>query len=289
MPVLTVFLTNRECPWRCVFCDLWRFALEHEVAPGDLPFQLESALAEAAAAGPPARQLKLYNAGSFFDARAIPPADHPALARLAGGFERLIVECHPALVGERVARFRDELVRASADPAPAFEVAMGLETVNPSVLPLLNKRVTTEDFARAAGWLRSEGIDVRGFVLVQPPYEASGEAVMWARRSAEFAFACGVSVVSLIPVRPGNGALEALRAAGQFEPPTLRTLEEAIETCLGSAPAGGRVFADVWDLERFSQCPACFPARRERLERMNHTQRVEPAVRCGCDDSRQGH
>ncbi|HEY1809949.1 MAG TPA: hypothetical protein VGG42_15405, partial [Acidobacteriaceae bacterium] len=23
IPVATVFLTNRECPWRCVMCDLW--------------------------------------------------------------------------------------------------------------------------------------------------------------------------------------------------------------------------------------------------------------------------
>ena len=27
LPVATIFLTNRECPWRCVMCDLWRNTL----------------------------------------------------------------------------------------------------------------------------------------------------------------------------------------------------------------------------------------------------------------------
>ena len=27
VPVATIFLTNRECPWRCVMCDLWRNTL----------------------------------------------------------------------------------------------------------------------------------------------------------------------------------------------------------------------------------------------------------------------
>ena len=34
--VTTVFLTNRECPWRCLMCDLWRNTLEHSVATGSM-------------------------------------------------------------------------------------------------------------------------------------------------------------------------------------------------------------------------------------------------------------
>ena len=42
----------------------------------------------------------------------------------------------------------------------------------------------------------------------------------------------------------------------------------------------GRVFVDLWDLERFSDCPHCLPARRQRLQRVNLSQRVEPAAAC---------
>jgi len=47
----------------------------------------------------------------------------------------------------------------------------------------------------------------------------------------------------------------------------------------------GRVFADLWDLEKFSSCPACFVARKQRLERMNFMQTIEPPVVCSrCHD-----
>ncbi len=96
--VATVFLTNRECPWRCVMCDLWRNTLSEPVQRGDIPRQIAYALERL----PAARQIKLYNSGSFFDRGAIPVEDYPEIARLLRGFERVIVECHPALVGERL-------------------------------------------------------------------------------------------------------------------------------------------------------------------------------------------
>ncbi len=94
--VNTIFLTNRECPWRCLMCDLWKNTLTDSVPLGAIPAQIEFALAQL----PAARHVKLYNAGSFFDPRAIPLADYPAIAALLRPFEHVIVESHPALVGE---------------------------------------------------------------------------------------------------------------------------------------------------------------------------------------------
>lgn len=284
--VATIFLTNRECPWRCVFCDLWKNTLTGTVPVGAIPAQIDHALSRLA----PARLIKLYNSGSFFDPRAIPVEDHPAIAARVAGFERVIVECHPSLVGERVLRFRDLLdhgrmlhrERAGRRPEgcpPRLEVAMGLETAHASVLARLNKRMTLDDFQRAAVFLRTRDIATRAFVLVKPPFLTSEqEALDWAVRSAEFAFNCGAEVVSLIPTRFGNGALEALARQGSFSPPRLSTLEAALAG--GLAIGKGRVFADLWDLERFSGCAACFTARRERLGTMNLTQTIPPAVRC---------
>jgi hypothetical protein len=60
----------------------------------------------------------------------------------------------------------------------------------------------------------------------------------------------------------------------------------SIETVLeeGLRLDGGRVFMDLWDLERFYECENCGPQRRERLRRMNHTQTVPPPVACDCED-----
>ncbi len=45
---------------------------------------------------------------------------------------------------------------------------------------------------------------------------AETEALEWAVKSAEFAFNSGINVVSLIPTRPGNGALDRLMEARDF-------------------------------------------------------------------------
>jgi radical SAM enzyme (TIGR01210 family) len=265
--IATLLLTNRECPWKCVFCDLWKNTLDTDVPRAAIETQIRRALADL----PPARWIKLYNAGSFFDPRAIPSGEVPAVAQLLAPFERVIVESHPAFVDERVLRLRDRI-------PGRLEVAIGLEVANAAVLARLNKGMTLADFARAAEYLRRERIDLRAFVMVQPPFVAPEEAVERARRSLEFAQECGARVCTLLPTRGGNGALEALAEQGHFAPPSLATFEAAFER--GLPDARSLVFADLWDLERFAECSECFPARRDRLARMNRTQKIEPPVVC---------
>ena len=269
--VATILLANRECPWRCLMCDLWTHTTEETVPEGAIPAQIRTALARL----PPARRVKLYNAGSFFDPRAIPPGDDPAIAALLEPFERVIVESHPALVGGRA--------RALARRLPGrLEVAMGLETVHPEVLPLLGKKMTLEDFRAAAGRLAADGIALRAFVLLGLPFVPPDEAVSWALESARFAFDCGATAVAIIPTRSGNGALDALARRGEFSPPRLAAVEEAASrgVRLGDG-RDRRVFVDLWDLPRLRECAACFPARAERLETINLEQRVPPPVACG--------
>lgn len=270
--VATIFLTNRECPWRCLMCDLWQNTLTESVPPGAIPEQIDFALGQLGEA----RQIKLYNAGSFFDPRAILPEDFSAIAAQVRGFERVMVECHPALIGDAVLRFRDLL-------SGRLEVAMGLETVEPTVLEKLNKRMTLDRFAKAAEFLRAHDVALRVFVLVKPPFLEESAALEWARRSVEFAFDCGAGVVSLIPTRAGNGALDSLAASGDFAPPKLATFEAAFDHGVGLQR--GRVFADLWDLEKFSSCPHCFSTRRERLQEMNARQVVLPRVNCAACES----
>lgn len=268
VPVATIFLTNRECPWRCVMCDLWKNTLKESAGPGAIPRQIEFALERL----PAARHVKLYNSGSFFDAQAIPREDYPAIAELVRHFERTIVECHPALVGARCFELRDLL-------GHALEVAMGLETVHIDVLQRLNKQMTVEQFAQAAETLRSHDVDVRTFLLVQPPFMQPEESLLWAERSLDFAFDCGATAASLIPTRGGNGAMEALAQAGEFTPPRLATVEAAME--YGLLAKRGRVFVDLWDLQRNAAgCAPCWPKRLERLQTMNLTQRVSHAIEC---------
>jgi uncharacterized Fe-S cluster-containing MiaB family protein len=138
--------------------------------------------------------------------------------------------------------------------------------------------MTLGQFSDAAEFLRDHGIALRVFVLVKPPFLDEVEALEWGKRSLEFAMDCGATAVCLIPTRSGNGALEALTELGVFSEPRLGTLEDALAHGLGLRR--GRVFADLWDLERFSNCDECFGERKERLERMNLRQEIENPVEC---------
>ncbi|HEX5220091.1 MAG TPA: radical SAM protein [Verrucomicrobiae bacterium] len=291
----TILLANKECPWRCLMCDLWKNTLTRTVPRGAISKQIEFALARF---GSLPEQLKLYNSGSFFDPAAIPVADYVDIAEKISFAKHVVVESHPRLVGGKACRLRDLL-------SGSLEVAMGLETIHPQVLPRLNKKFDPDHFARAAELLRREGIAMRAFVLVKPPFLDDAEAIEWAVKSSAFAFDCGAGVVSLIPTRGGNGALERLREAGDFAPPRLSVLERTFEQVLNlkraratlspSTPSPGRtseggalggrgsnirVFADTWDLEAFSDCDACFEKRRQRLRAMNLSQTILPAIRC---------
>jgi radical SAM enzyme (TIGR01210 family) len=282
--VATVFLTGRECPWRCTMCDLWRYTTAGDTPPGAIPRQVAAARAEAEATDRPIDAMKLYNAGSFFDPRAVPESDYTAVAAALAGIAHLVVESHPALVSDRkcrVDRWLEALaVCALSDDRPSLEVAVGLETAHPGALDRLNKRFTLDDFRRAAAALAARGIGLRVFLLISPPFVPDDEQDDWLRRSLDESFASGAGVVSLVPTRPGNGAIDALAMAGLFRPPALADIERSLAVALTHAGGRGRVFVDVWDIERFASCRHCIAARRARLHWMNLEQQIAPAVRC---------
>jgi radical SAM enzyme (TIGR01210 family) len=262
-----VLLVNRECPWRCVYCDLWKQTLPGPTPPGAISAQVDLALQHPACAR--ATQIKLYNAGSFFDAGAVPPRELPEIARRLRRFARVIVECHPALIGPRVFQFRDALAPAQ------LEVAMGLEIAHPEVLSRLNKRLTLEVYAAACARLAAEGVDIRAFVMVQPPFLPPAQSVDWAARSVAFAVEHGAAAVCLIPTRLTHGPMQRLAEHGWFSAPALETLEEAWAVSLPAA-RGRRLLADTWDLQKFSRCPHCWERRAARLQRMNLEQTLLP-------------
>ena len=279
-PSATVFLTGAECPFTCVFCDLWRYTAFGPTPEGALPAQLRSALERLPgllreAGLDRCDRLKLYNASNFFEPRAVPEADLEPIARLADGFERVVVECHPRLVDGRVRRFADRL-------EGRLEVAMGLETVHPAALPRLGKQLTLEQFDRAAARLLEEGIDLRVFVLVGVPFVPWEEQAEWVAASVRHAAGAGARSVALIPVRGGNGELERLQRLGWFRPPDLALVEESLALGLEAVARRAAVQVDPWDLDRIdAACGSCGAARMEAIRDMNLT--GKPG-RTTCDD-----
>jgi len=267
--IITIFLTNKECPFTCLMCDLWKNTTDKKVPTGAIPEQIEWALSQL----PPARLIKLYNSGNFFDAQAIPKEDYQEISYLLQDFETVIVESHPRLINDKVLQFRDML-------GAELQVAIGLETVHPEVVSKLNKRMRLADFKRSVEFLNKHDIKSRAFILLRPPFLNEIEGIEWARKSIDYAFECGVECCVIIPTRSGNGALDILQKEGHFSPPDIKSLEEVLDYGIGLR--SGLVFADLWDIDLFSTCMKCLEERKIRLENTNLNQRLQPAVFCSC-------
>lgn len=259
--VATIFLTNRECPFRCLMCDLWKNTTEQATPVGAIPEQIDFALQQL----PVAQHIKLYNSGNFFDEKAIPRADWSGIAERVRRFDTVIVENHPSLCNDRCGEFQQFC-------ETQLEVALGLETSHPQTLAKLNKQMTVDDFARACELLLKEKVLIRAFVLLKPPETTEEQGIERAIRSVRFAFECGVDCCAVIPVRTGNGIMEHLASAGLFKRPRLSSLEIVLRETLSWKR--GRVLADLWDAAQFADSPETAAEQISRLEKMNLTQSV---------------
>ena len=270
---LTVFLAGAECPFTCAFCDLWQWTIDGPARPGALTRQLEAVVAATDLAN--IQRLKLYNASNFFDSHAVPAEDVDGIAALARGFRSVTVESHAGTIGEKTLAFSRRI------PA-RLEVAVGLETIHPVALASLNKRLDVGRFDAAARLLRDNGIDLRVFVLLGAPYVPAADSREWTLRTVEHAVEQGASVISIIPLRGGNGEMERLQGLGELVPPTLRDLETVLDEAVRFA--GAVVTADLWDVERLPACELCCKERFERMRRINLTGAMLPPVECvECD------
>jgi radical SAM enzyme (TIGR01210 family) len=269
--VNTIFLTGKECAFKCLMCDLWKNTLDETAPLGAIVKQIDYALEQL----PQADAIKLYNNGNFFDTKAISPKEYPAIISRVSGYKRVVVENHPKLCNKCCIEF-NEMLDAK------LEVAMGLETIHPDVLPRLNKQLAPEDFKNATKFLNQHNIDVRAFILLNAPYITdASESVAWTLKSIQFAFECGAVRCSVIPVRPGNGVMDILWKENFYTPPTLAMLEEVFEKAL--LLKQGQVFIDTWDIGFLSKCSVCFEARKFRLEKMNLIQKILPQIECVCN------
>jgi hypothetical protein len=242
-------------------CDLWKNTTLTSVPAGAIPAQIDFALSRL----PEARHIKLYNSGNFFDPKAVSPTDWPGIADRVRSFKTVIVENHPSLCGDACPEFQ-QMLRTQ------LEVAMGLETSHVETLARLNKRMTIQDFSRASAFLLQNEILVRAFVLLKPPWTSEEQAVERAIESVRFAFDSGVTCCSIIPVRAGNGIMEQLADGQQFSPPKLSSLETVLREALSWNR--GRVFADLWDAEKFADDPSTAAQQIATLQRMNLTQQL---------------
>lgn len=246
----TVFLTASQCPIGCNMCDLHLNTLPGATPSGAIAQQVDIAIKDS-----DAKWLKLYNSGNFFDPRSIPPSDYAAIAERCNQFDRVIVENHPKFGKSRLQSFLKLLTCR-------FEIAVGLETVQPRWLGRLEKQMSRDDFSSYASEMARLGVDLRVFLILGVPGIDAVESVRWTRLSLRHAIACGARHVSIIPARSGHGWRGKAEQLPEFSTTLLAEIHEQL-----LQDSGGRavVTLDLWNV-------SANDAGYDRLQQSNLTQ-----------------
>lgn len=210
----------------CTMCG-YNIESDRAVSADDIVRQFDGALARLGDVS----MVKVYTSGSFLDVREVPEeASSHMLRACADRGARLLVESRPEYI-------TSESLEAALALHDDLELAIGLESANDKVLRYsVNKGFTVADYDRAASVLREEGVDLRTYVLLKPPFlterEAIEDAVATAAHAAPFSHSISVNAVN---VQKGT-LVERLWRDWSYRPPWLWSALEVVERCAGLEP-----------------------------------------------------
>jgi hypothetical protein len=217
----------------------------------------------------------MYTSGSFLDDNEVPPAVREQYFDALKGCKRLLFESRPEFITPDVVGSLPKNVT----------VALGLESSNPEVLRTsVHKGFTPEDIRRAGELLKDNGIGVRTYLLLKPPFMTEQMAIEDAVASARFAdpFSDEISINPLNVQRATY--VERLWKRGEFRSPWIwslievfRQLSGTVSARLMSSPSGGGAMRGVHN------CGECDQRALDAIERFSYSQDVKDLdVDCGC-------
>jgi len=173
--------------------------------------------------------LCIYNAGSFFNNREMPPEARKHIYKTLHyhkDIRQIIFESRPDYISEE-----EMQILKSSLPDKRLEIGIGLESSNEFIRQVcLNKGFNLEKFLQALTIIKKNGIHFLAYVLLKPPFVDEKTAIEDAISSVEWAFSKGVDVVSLEPVSVQDYTLvRLLFNMNLFRPPWIWSVFEVIK------------------------------------------------------------
>lgn len=234
-------------------------------------------------------EVNLYNSGSFFADREIPPdvRDHVLTYVGQAGLRRVLVESRPEHVSADKLRIAKHLLGACE-----LDVGIGLESANDHVREtLINKGFSLDEFERSVQIIGQSGACLLAYVLIKPPGLSEAESIADAVESARYVFETAKkhrvnARVALQPsfVAPGT-KVERDFLAGHYAPPNLWSVVSVVR----QAHPFGELLVGLSDegLEPRrmpSGCDSCTNELRAALTEYNRTRNLDALnkVQCNC-------
>jgi radical SAM enzyme (TIGR01210 family) len=230
-----VFLLTNGCEWAlrsghgCTMCGhlAKQTRTDEAISADHLIDQFQTALRGIESHGIPI--LNIFNNGSFFNENEIPAEARRSMLRMiseSNSLKKVLVECRPEHISEELV----SEMRATI-PDKELEIAIGLESASDRVRRLsINKGFNLREFAEAARIIKANGIGLRTYVLLKPPFLSEREAIEDSVETIKTAFSMGADVVSLEAVTVQRYTLvEFLADRGLYRVPWLWSILEVVK------------------------------------------------------------
>jgi archaeosine synthase beta-subunit len=276
-----LILKTRGCYWAdekgCSMCGYAKDTLGRSATPEEIGEQTARALARYR----DEPYVKVYTSGSFLDDREVDPASREAfVTAFSGRARRLLFETLPEFATEeRLHPLREAF-------AGELEVALGLETTDPTVLARnVHKNAPPSEYLRAADRVRALRLRSKAYLLLKPPYLTEQESVDDVVRSIGGA-ARRFDALSVNPVHIQNGTVvEWLYHRGRYRPPWLWSVVEVLRRGAGErGPARLVSFPTAGGLARGPHnCGRCDARVLAAIEEVSLSQRFDALAELGCE------
>jgi archaeosine synthase beta-subunit len=276
-----LILKTRGCYWAdlkgCSMCGYAKDTLGRSATPEELGEQLRRALDRYR----DEPYVKVYTSGSFLDDREV---DIESRLRLVSAFSgkarRLLFETLPEFATpETLSPLRDAF-------AGEIEVALGLETTDPTVLArYVHKSAAPSEYLAAADRVRALGLRAKAYLLLKPPYLTEDESIQDVVRSVTEA-APRFDAMSVNPVHIQNGTVvEWLYHRGRYRPPWLWSVVEVLANGAGQRGTARLVsFPTAGGLARGPHnCGECDARVLAAIEEASLSQEFGPLQELDCD------
>ena len=243
----TIILMTRGCSWArklgCSMCGYTNDSIDVDLSLEDLMNQVDEGLK----GGDHYEYIKIFTSGSFLDDREI--ENGIALKMISYLDEkapdaRILIESRPEYVDEN-------LIGGLKDRHSNIEIAIGLEDGDDAVRSqLIRKGFTYEQYREAGRLLKREGVHIKTYLLLKPPFLGEGDSIEKTLLSIEKVHNdFPGSTISVNPMNiQSNTPVENMYIRGIYRPPWLWSLLEVLgrghdltagETRLMSSPTAG--------------------------------------------------
>lgn len=226
---LTIIFRTAGCWWGKIGgCSMCGFVYDRATTPpttSDLEAQYEKALSRAEKLD--RFMLKIFTSGSFMDEKEISEEARILLLRKMAEDSRIskvIVETRPEFVTEDVLKQCTDILGEKP-----FEIAMGLETSSDNIRARsINKGFTFDSFEKAALAARKNGVMVKAYLLLKPPFLSEREAMEDILQTIDDIADMAQTVsINLCNVQRGT-LVEHLWERNQYRPPWLWSIVEIL-------------------------------------------------------------